>query len=111
MDRHFSTHARQQRETWVAIELDVHRDTLAHFSEVATGVVLRRKQRELTGSCAYDLVDMTREHHTAVRIHMDIYKLPNGDVINGTFIHVGGDLDTARIALLGYCYSGTNALT
>src|SRR5712692_954611 len=111
MDRHFGTHAWQQHETWVAIELDVHRDTLAHFGEVATGVVLRRKQRELTGCRAYDLVDMTCERRSAVRIHMNIYKLPKSDVINGTFIHEGRDLDSARIDLLGYYYSGTNGLT
>src|SRR5215831_9572523 len=111
MDSHFSTHAGKQREALVIINKDDHRDALAHFGEVAAAVVLRWKQRKCTGCCAYNLIDMTCERSTAVGIHMNIDKLPTVDVTDGAFIHVGGDLDTAWIALLGYGYAGTNCLT
>src|SRR5713101_4887545 len=112
MDRHLSAHAWQQRLARVTtIDDDLHRNTLAHFGEVATGVVRRREQRELTGCRAYDLADVTGVARTAVCIHVDIHKLPNSHVFNCTFIHVGGDFHATRVGLLDQCQLGGNDLT
>src|SRR6266571_7619601 len=101
MDHHLSAHARQQRLAGVTIEGDDHRNTLTHLGEIATAVVLRREQRELTGCRAHDLADVTFEAGTAVCIDMDIHKLANRDVFNRTFIHVGDDVYTTWVSFQG----------
>ena len=72
VDGHFNAHTWQQREALAVIKNDDHRDALAHFGEVAAAVVLRWKQGEGTGCCAYDLADTTGERNAAIGIHMNI---------------------------------------
>src|SRR6266487_2785872 len=104
MNCDLDTHSREQRYIVSrVIKLDIDRDTLADFSVVATAVIRGRQQRELTGGSSDNLCHMAGDR-AVIGIDMNIRSLAFGNVFDGAFINIGGDLHTIGIGFL--CYRG-----
>src|SRR5712692_5715713 len=100
MDRHFGAHPRHEILPSSAIERDEHRNALADFGEIPTGIVLGRQERELASSGLHDLLHMPTQAGATVSIDRDIHALAIRDVVDGSFSDIGDDADPAQIGHL-----------
>jgi len=94
---HLSTHAGDEVVATITIKAHKHWDTLPHFSEVATSVVLGWQQRERTSRCLHNLLYMACIGCAVKGINLDIDLLPIGNIVDGVLIHIGHDVDIVQV--------------
>src|SRR5215469_4241789 len=75
VDRHFGAHARYEVFPASTVQRDEHRNPLADFGEIPTGIILGRQERKLASSSPHDLLHVPAKAGAAVGVNRDIHAL------------------------------------